>query len=412
MRLAADGADGAERRAADARGEARIGAAAGELAVERPAEILHRRPVGVEQRLRALVLDERLELALDRERRRGARHGRAGDDLLDAAHGVGAVRRRDVAQVDLALGRGRDGVDRLPAGDQPDVHRRAARDVGDRMQRDDLVRELADGAHALLEVAAGVGGLAGDLHLHEDAALAAGHDVAGGSPGLGVEHRAGVARRLLDDRPAGGRADLLVRGDEPDERRRRAAELVVGRKHEGVHHEPGLHVADARPIGAPVVDPERAPARLPLREHGVAVSHEHDRLVRSAGRADMGLDGIAEALVRHHRRLDAVLGEKAAEALADRVHARLVIGAGIDVHDLLEKGEHRVALAREPGGDGAGIGRGHRTSGRLGQGAALFCMSRLAAASTPKIRAGSGTAGDRRPVRAAPRRRRPGRGRG
>ena len=190
-----------------------------------------------------------------------------------------------------------------------------------------------------------------------------------GRPGSELSTARALPRRLLDDRPAGGRADLLVRGDEPDERRRRAAELVVGRKHESVHHEPGLHVADARAIGAPVLDPERAPARLPLREHGVAVAHEHDRLVRSAGRADMGLDGIAEALVRHHRRLDAVLGEKAAEALADRVHARLVIGAGIDVHDLLEKGEHRVALAREPGGDGAGIGRGHRTSGRLGQGA-------------------------------------------
>ena len=94
------------------------------------------------------------------------------------------------------------------------------------MHGDDLVRQLADGADALLEVAAGVGGLARHLEGQEHAALARGDDVAAGPAGLGVEDAARLSPDALDDEPRGGRGDLLVAGDEAGERGRRAAEAL------------------------------------------------------------------------------------------------------------------------------------------------------------------------------------------
>ena len=138
--------------------------------------------------------------------------------------------------------------------------------------------------------------LAGDLHLHEHAALAAAHHVAARPARLGVEHRAGAARLGLDDRPAGGRADLLVRGEQPDQRRRRAAELLECREHERIHHQARLHVGDARAVGLAVLDPERAARRLALGKHRVAMAHQHDGGVRRP--ADGRAQRVAIGLVR------------------------------------------------------------------------------------------------------------------
>ncbi len=62
------------------------------------------------------------------------------------------------------------------------------------MHGDDLVRQLADGADALLEVAARVRGFAEHLEGEEHAALAARDDGAAGPAGLGIEHAARLAR--------------------------------------------------------------------------------------------------------------------------------------------------------------------------------------------------------------------------
>src|SRR3954447_13596031 len=93
MRLAADRPDRADGRAADARREAGIGTAARELALDRQADRGHGLAVAVEELAGGLVLDERVELALDRERRVGARYGRGSDDVLDHRHGDRALRR-------------------------------------------------------------------------------------------------------------------------------------------------------------------------------------------------------------------------------------------------------------------------------------------------------------------------------
>src|SRR3546814_12509979 len=80
------------------------------------------------------------------------------------------------------------------------------------LQLGDLRGQFADGADALLVLAAGMRRHAGDLELEEARALAAGDHVAALAARLGVEHGAGVPRLVLDDRPRGRRGDLLVRG--------------------------------------------------------------------------------------------------------------------------------------------------------------------------------------------------------
>jgi len=130
---------------------------------------------------------------------------------------------------------------------------------------------------AFLEVAAGMRGLPEDLNLHEDAALAAGDDVAGRPAGLRVEDGGGFSRHALDDRPRRRRRDLLVRRDQPRERCWCAAEALESLEHEGVHHETRLHVGDAGAVGASALDLEFAPGRLTLRKHRVAMPHQHDR---------------------------------------------------------------------------------------------------------------------------------------
>src|SRR6185436_16721809 len=187
----------------------------------------------------------------------------------------------------------------------------------------------ADGADALLEVAAGVGGLARDLEGEEDAALARGDDVAAGTAGLGVEHAARLAPDPLDHGARGGRGDLLIAGDEAGERGRRAAEALEGRQHEGVEDEPALHVDHAGPVGATTLDAERPARHLALGEYGVAVAHQHDRALVRRLVVEADVDGVAEALVRLDAGRHLLLAEEADEARAHRVDAGLVVAAAV-----------------------------------------------------------------------------------
>ncbi len=139
-----------------------IGAAAGELAVGLEAGLGGGLHVDLEQPLRRRRLHQRQELAADRQFRLRPRHVAALDDRADARHRIVAIRRLHVAQVDLALRPGRHRVDALPAAHQADVHRDAAIEVGQRVQRLHLARKLLDRADPLGEVAAGMRRLAGD----------------------------------------------------------------------------------------------------------------------------------------------------------------------------------------------------------------------------------------------------------
>src|SRR5690242_13666500 len=92
-------------------------------------------------------------------------------------------------------------VDRLATGDDTDVDGHTAREIGQPVHGNDLVREFGDGADAFFEGAAGMRGLTEYLKAHEYAALAPGYDVAAGSAGLGVENAAGSAGDPFDDGP-------------------------------------------------------------------------------------------------------------------------------------------------------------------------------------------------------------------
>jgi hypothetical protein len=127
-----------------------------------------------------------------------------------------------------------------------------------------------------------------------------------------------------------------------------AAEFVKGGGHEHVHHDAGLHVGNAGPIGAVVLDRERAPPGLTLAEHRVAMPHQQHRLLVAAGLGDVGVDCIAERGVGLAPKRNAVLGKMPLEPRTDRIDAVLVIGPGIDVHDIAQQIDHRLPLRRQP----------------------------------------------------------------
>src|SRR5258708_39474797 len=129
-------------------------------------------------------------------------------------------------------------VDGLAARERADIAADAVRQVGERMQLDDLAGEFLDSADAVGEIVAGVGRLADDLDAHEFAALAAGDDAATGTAWLAVEHRAGRSRGFLDQRLGGGRADLLIGGEQGGDRRWRGGKTRQGGKPENGGDDP------------------------------------------------------------------------------------------------------------------------------------------------------------------------------
>jgi hypothetical protein len=64
----------------------------------------------------------------------------------------------------------------------------------------DLAGELLDGADAVLRAPAGMRRLAGHLELEEDGTFAPRDEISRRPARLRIEHRAGVARLILDHR--------------------------------------------------------------------------------------------------------------------------------------------------------------------------------------------------------------------
>src|SRR5215472_19203564 len=215
---AADRADAADGRGADARGKARIGAAAGELLAHVLPEVARASRVERVEALRLLAGDQRLELAGDLEFCARAGQMAVRHDALDLGHAGAAVGRMDIAEIKRRGSARRHHVDDLAARDRADIVGDAALAVGEPVQLDDLAGDLLDRADAVGAVVAGVRRLAGHVEPHEDAALAAGDDAAVRPPRLRVEHRAGTPRLLLDQGFRRRRTDLLVGGEQADQR--------------------------------------------------------------------------------------------------------------------------------------------------------------------------------------------------
>ncbi len=250
----------------------------------------------------------------------------------------------DEAQIEAGRRARRHHVHDLAARHRADIAADPPLGIGQGVQIDDLAGDLFDRAHPVGEVVAGMRGLAGHLDLHEHAALAAGDDAAVGPAGLRVEDRARAPGLLLDQGARGRRADLLVGGEQRDQRAGRA-ESLEGRQHDGIHREPGLHVAAAGTRAAAVGDAERPPCRLAARIDGVAVAHQQNG---ACALADGRADAVAVAVIANDVAGDAARGEKAANALAGRVDPGLVQAAAVGVHQRLDQAERRGALVRDP----------------------------------------------------------------
>ena len=196
-----------------------------------------------------------------------------------------------------------------------------------------------------------MGRLSGYLAAREHPALAPARDLAPDTARLRVEHGTRLSRLRFDHRTRARRGDLLIAGDEGDHRSRMTAEALQRRDDEGVHDEPRLHVADAGPIGAPVLDAERPPLRLALGEYRVAMPHQDDgALVVALMMLEERADLLAEARLWNGIERQPFGREIALQHLAGRIDALFVIAAGIGVHELGQELDHGVVLLGEPAG--------------------------------------------------------------
>jgi hypothetical protein len=179
-----------------------------------------------------------------------------------------------------------------------------------------------------------------------------------------TENKSRLAGMRFDDGAAFRAADLLVAGEQPDQRPGRAAMPAEGSQDEQVHHQPGLHVRDARPIGAGALDAERTARRLALRKDGIAMAHQQNVAlgVPGSGPRLVGLQprrqAVAEGDARRGFHRQPLARAELAHNGTDCIDAILVVGAAIGVHHALQQSEHRVLLRRQPGGDGGFRGLG------------------------------------------------------
>jgi len=96
--------------------------------------------------------------------------------------------------------------------------------------------------------------------------------------------------------------------------------------------------------------------------NGVAMPHQHDRLVAAAAARQARDQAIAVGRVRHALAGDAFAFEKGAQPFADPIDPRLVVAAGIDVHQFCQQPHHRLVLPPEMLDDRATILAAHAPS--------------------------------------------------
>ena len=202
----------------------------------------------------------------------GARHGGGpvADELDDPVH----VRRRRHPRIDDRVGLFGHDVGQGAAGDQPDVQRDVGREAAHPLQIDDLGGHLVDRARPLVGLDAGVGGHAADDETEFAAALAGRLHAAAGQPRL--EHEGGPAapRLLLDQGARGAAATFLVRGPQHDDPPRGRRHLEQRPHRQQPQRNARLHVEDAGPEQAAVLEFERHARKLSDRPDGVEVAEQ------------------------------------------------------------------------------------------------------------------------------------------
>ena len=144
------------------------------------------------------------------------------------------------------------------------------------LKRQDLVRDLADGAPALGMVAAGMRGAPLRGHGEPAPPLSRCHsrDI-GADRGLGDKHECRVTGKMLDQVMRCRAADLFVAVDQQGDGTRRHDAALGQHAHRVVAEIcPGLHVVDAGTVDPVAIDPDR-----PFRERadipdGIDMAHD------------------------------------------------------------------------------------------------------------------------------------------
>ncbi len=264
------------------------------------------------------VLDQ-AAAALELLHRPPARHrlevdGHVGDlgRLGDRADGrFGRLERvaRRRPDVDLERARLGDHVGPRAAEDAPDIDGHVRPATVEVVQLADDAGRLEDRAATLLGLDAGVRRPAVDDDAQVEDPLARRDDVAVRPRAFEHERDVGVGGGSLDVRGRGRRADLLVGvGDEDQPLERQAAAFGDDRlERVETGQQPRLHVGDARAVGDPVLDAERALGRGPRIEDRVHVADQQgpraarpalerrdDRVAEPAGRVRPDLDRGAQ----------------------------------------------------------------------------------------------------------------------
>ena len=153
------------------------------------------------------------------------------------------------------------------------MHRRPAREIGQRVQADDLVCELLDRARAVGEVPAGVRRTPGDAEPEAPEALARRLQISGGVGRLDDERRGRARGCVLEQRPRRRRADLLVGRHEDAQRARRSGSPDRLEQDD----EARLHVEGAWAVRAAVLDAPRKARERPAGPHRVEMPEQQQR---------------------------------------------------------------------------------------------------------------------------------------
>ncbi len=112
------------------------------------------------------------EVAVANGFRAGPRYGRSCHDGIDRLYQSVTLGVGDEPHIHFAAGHWRNRVDRYAAADKADIERHAVLDIGECMQRVDLVGQLGNGAGAFSEIDTGMRRLAGNVETIAEAALA------------------------------------------------------------------------------------------------------------------------------------------------------------------------------------------------------------------------------------------------
>ena len=225
------------------------------------------------------------------------------------------------------------------SSDRAGVEADTAVEIGERLERHDLARELVDCACALSRIDPGVSGdpVHGQRELTTSLATRLG---ASSRQGRLHDENGVVPRRVVfDQRPRSHTADFLVRGPKHGHPRRLHLQLGERAHREQRNRNGRLHVEDARAVKPPVFLGERHTLDLPDVPHGIEMPKDEN-----TGRAasELGNEVVASRHLRDTGDRCAGVFEQRAQRVTASVDRCLVSARRLEPHERLDIGAQLV----------------------------------------------------------------------